>query len=342
VKTLLAALLFLQAGIALAFPETIRGQYQSCSACHVSPTGGGALHNYGRLTSEDFASFSQENAGQPLFGMVTLPDYVALGGDARYLDIRTKGGARTAFVMQNDVELALHVSPEVWVDASYGLYGPKGAKEYRRSYILWQPREWLHVRAGHYLLGYGLNLPDHTAATRSIGFGEGQETYNVELGVHNDKGELLLTGFAHDGSTIVLGSPGYTANQAGAGCAARLAVNVGKSAVLGASYMAQQEDVGPVQTAGPFAMFGITRQLYVLTEADRRMVYGERPTDVEYTEIGYEVLRGFHVQVTHEYEAANVPGLGLQWFPIPHVEFLARAKYQAGQWVGIFMAHFNW
>lgn len=343
-RFLLALLVYFQAEVAHAYPETIRGQYQSCASCHVSPSGGGALHNYGRLTSEDFASFTDESSGQPFFGLAPLPDWLVLGGDTRYVDIRTKGGGHTAFTMQNDFELALRLSPEVWVSANYGQYGPNGTKQYRRNYVLWQPREWVHVRVGHFTPSYGINFPDHTIATRQgLGFGSsGAETYSAELGLHSDLGDLTLTSMSRDGTTVELETPGYRATQIGSGVASRLAVNLGKSAQIGASYMAQgDEPESYTQSAGAFVSWGITRDLYLLSEGDR-VVFGDEHIDLSYTELGYEALRGFHVLLTHEYQAANVPGVTLQWFPFPHVELLARARYQADQWVGVFMAHFNW
>lgn len=344
VLTLAAAAFFaLASEVALAFPEMIRQSYQSCSSCHLSSAGGGATTAYGRMAGEDMASFAPENSGQLLLGAVAPPEHLVVGGDYRWIRIDAPG-FRKAFVMQNDAELGLKLSSEVWIDASFGRYGEAPKPESRRSYVLWTPADAVSVRAGHFMPAYGIMLPDHTAATRArLGFGEGQEAYAGELVLRGSLGEMFLTETVADGSSLTLGKdPNYQTSAQRPAYLARGSAFVGKAAVLGASYRLEADETGPgAETFGPFVLWGVTKELYLLSEWDRKSDKSDH-VDVSWTELGYELVRGLHVQATHEYDQGNRYGLGLQWFPFPHVETLARAKYQAGVWTTQVLFHLSW
>ena len=234
----LSVLVFLQAGIALGYPETIRHGYnKACSTCHVSPTGGGVTTDYGRMASEDFASFAPTESAGLLGGALPSVDWLKVGGDTRYMDLQTSGFHK-AFLMQNDVELALGTE-EVTFAATYGRYGDDGTPpESRRNYVLWRPSPYFSARAGRFFPAYGLGIPDHTAATRGpLGFGEGKESVNAELGGHADFGELFVTGAAGDGSLFRASKDdgSYQVVARGPGALVRASVFV-PNATLGASY----------------------------------------------------------------------------------------------------------
>ena len=106
-----------------AFPEMIRHGYASCVSCHVSPAGGGILTDYGReLSRELLATWSNEEENKPLYGMVTLPESVKLGGDIRAIQTYSdtpKIREGRFFLMQADIEAA-------WVSESFTLVGSTG------------------------------------------------------------------------------------------------------------------------------------------------------------------------------------------------------------------------
>ncbi|RYZ63714.1 MAG: hypothetical protein EOP05_23120, partial [Proteobacteria bacterium] len=52
---LLSAVTFVGAN-AEAYPDLIRHNYVNCTTCHVSPTGGGAMTEYGRAMSHELLS----------------------------------------------------------------------------------------------------------------------------------------------------------------------------------------------------------------------------------------------------------------------------------------------
>ena len=48
-----------------AFPEMVRHNYSNCSSCHVSPSGGGVLTQYGReLSSAILSIWGAENENE--------------------------------------------------------------------------------------------------------------------------------------------------------------------------------------------------------------------------------------------------------------------------------------
>ncbi|MEQ1666480.1 MAG: hypothetical protein ABL927_14015, partial [Bdellovibrionales bacterium] len=55
-------LLLFYAASSFAFPEMIRHGYVNCTACHISPGGGGALTQYGRKLSRELLSVTSKKA----------------------------------------------------------------------------------------------------------------------------------------------------------------------------------------------------------------------------------------------------------------------------------------
>ncbi len=345
---LIAVLIWLTASVvALGYPENTRLGYSSCGSCHVSPTGGGALTAYGRSAGEELAAYSYEGAGR-VAGLVDLPAWLSVGGDYRGVSVHSPTNSRSLF-MQADLELAAEIAPHVWVDVSGGVYGPDKRGETRRNYLLWAPAEWVSVRVGKFFAGYGLGLPDHTASVRGpLGFGEGHETYNLELALTSPWGQLLVTD-TFGGDEAVTGTPaGYRVRANEPGCAARAAVYLGTKAQVGASYWFHSSTEQDELVAGPFVNVGVTRNLYVLAEADRHTVTSTfapvtpPPFDVTYTEVGYELTPGVHVQALHQYNAGSSWGVGVQLFPVPHAELVGRVTWEGGTWSSLVMTHTYW
>lgn len=342
-NALIALLVFLGADIAVAYPENVRLGYRVCGACHVAPGGGGVLKEYGRGAGEELATYAPTGAGR-LFGAV--PDYekVQVGGDTRYLALPS---LKKAFLMQADGEVAVHASREVTFAGSVGEYGPEREIQSRRSYVMWQPNDNFAARFGEFFPQYGIGFQDHTLATREgLGLGEGREMVAAELSYRDDYSELFLTAASNGGDSDLAMNAGasYRMTSSGFNYLARAATYVGRATVGGSWWTAQGPEGEPAtHTFGPFVMWGVTRELYLLAEWDRRFKYVRgAATDVATAEVGYEVYRGIHVQLTDEYERGNIPGVGLQFFPVPHVELYARMKYERGAWTPLLMAHTNW
>jgi hypothetical protein len=341
------AALLVMTQMALAFPEnSARLGYTSCNSCHVSPTGGGILTEYGRGTSEELATFTTEGSGKLFGGAVPMPKWLLVGGDTRFINIKGEQFQKS-FLMQSDIEAAAKVTDQVTVVGSVGMYGDEGKREVRRNYILWTPSENASWRVGKFLPAYNLMSADHTAAHRSIGWGEGSETLNLEGIRREPYGELVATAYVRGNETITADDSGYKVGGNEAGGLTRLSAYLGDSVVLGGSYWyAFTPNVETKHTAGVFTNLGVTRDLYVLAEYDRQYSLptgGLEPAhrDVTYTEVGYEVWKGVHLQATHEYNDGNQYGVGLQLFPLPHYEIYARSKRVGESWTHTLLFHLN-
>ena len=174
---------------ASAYSWMIRHEYSGCVPCHADPSGGGLLTAYGRAQGEILLRTQYgkqvEDPGKLaefLFGVVTLPDALLLGGDAREAALSVKPEGQPAikdiFLMQGDLEGQLSVS-RVRANASLGFsqegaFGAsltRGSKNNIVSRVHWlgvdlgDDNQFL-IRAGRMNLPFGLRTVEHVAWTR--------------------------------------------------------------------------------------------------------------------------------------------------------------------------------
>src|SRR5665213_92015 len=98
VTACLILLQFLSPKVAMAFPEMIRHGYVNCTSCHVSPSGGGVLTQYGRQLSGDLLSMAATEKETPfLHGLVQTPEWLLGGGDFRAVEIYRNTPQVTAY-----------------------------------------------------------------------------------------------------------------------------------------------------------------------------------------------------------------------------------------------------
>ena len=102
--------------LGLAAPAAAYPQFQlssgsaRCSQCHISPVGGGLLTQWGAEESSD--TLTPGGDGRFLHGLVTLPEWLQLGGDFRVAALAndvgsTEGTELAAFPMQADIGAAI-------------------------------------------------------------------------------------------------------------------------------------------------------------------------------------------------------------------------------------------
>jgi hypothetical protein len=340
VKWLILALASLLATPALGFVEMVRLGYNGCASCHVSPTGGGALTAYGRSVSEETSSWAREGDGQLFNNVFTTPDWLAVGGDTRYVGVSTPDFERH-FLMQEDVEVGVRPVRYLWLVASGGWYGEGLRKESRRHYLLWTPSKFWSVRLGKFFPAYGVLQPDHTVSVRqALGWREGAETINAELYVHSDVGEVFVTQSSRDPQASSLDHGSYAFNSSESSTIVRAAKYLGRTAQLGASYWYCVTPDETWHAGGLYGIWGITRDLYLTAEADYKAAL--TPVTATWTELGYELVRGVHVKASHELtDETHRYGIGAQWWPMPHYELLLRGKWQEGVWAYTAMIHLN-
>jgi hypothetical protein len=193
--------------VAAAYPQFTLSRQTTCSACHVSPAGGGLLDGMGPITAEDESTFGGD--GGFLEGKVTLPEWLKVGGDVRFAVGGSDNGGGykgSAFPMQLETYAAITKGP-ITGYATVGLTNASEAADalqLREHWVMWRAgqegsAEGLYVRAGRFMPVYGLRLAEHPLYVRRYGgaplYGE---TYGATVGYVTDSVEAHLTGFLAD------------------------------------------------------------------------------------------------------------------------------------------------
>src|SRR5436190_21692104 len=82
-SAIVTLVVLLGAGRAYAYPQFELAKDQSCSGCHISPTGGGLLGENGEVVAESISMFGTNPAF--MYGKIRPPvDWLTVGGDLRY------------------------------------------------------------------------------------------------------------------------------------------------------------------------------------------------------------------------------------------------------------------
>ncbi|MFZ5893497.1 MAG: hypothetical protein ACOY0T_20720 [Myxococcota bacterium] len=201
VQPLFIALILFLVGLAAprpahAFAWTLRHGYQQCNACHVDPSGSGALTRYGRGVGEeafhtrwfaDTGSADEDEDGARIagfaFGAVKLPKALVLQADARYMRLTQK--VEGAPLMKRDIWMQLDFAAALKLGhfTAFGVlgYAPEGGRAAAltagRTDNLISRTHWLgygfandslQLRAGRMNLPFGLRIPEHTSWVRSF------------------------------------------------------------------------------------------------------------------------------------------------------------------------------
>jgi hypothetical protein len=296
--------------------------------------------------SEFLSSSAFKDEEKTLYGAIgntPLDETFYVGGDSRYLYL--KDGR--AFWMQNDVELAVFPAKNLALVGSVGVYHgeEKLEVESRRNYLLFLYNENITVRAGRFFPAYGIMLEDHTAATRSgLGWDEGRETYNFEVSLKNEHGEIFLSPIlGGTDNNVRMRSRGYTLQGDQKGFAGRAALYLGKGSLAGVSVLGLQHLTpggGYTAAGGVFGILGISQDVYTLIEADILEVDRERSV-LAFSQVGYEIVRGLHLQAQYQrYATSNEIGGRVQWFMRPHLEVVTAYAWRAGIPRALILLHY--
>lgn len=338
-KIFCLVLLFLS-GSAQAFPEMTAHGYVNCTTCHLSPSGGGLLTEYGRSLSKDLLSMSSANHEEGLLhGAVKTPSWLLAGGDVRaiqtYLNTpQTKQGE--FFLMQ--AELAAAVKFAKWaLAATFGIKGGPDEVEDRNQtysrvhYLMYQADDTKSIRVGRFMPQYGLNEANHTIPTRDgLGFGEQKETYNVEASYLGESGDFFLT--------AISGRPDDSSLDPEKGFALSTSLNFWDRNKVGLSAYHGRNKSEDRWLAGIWGIFSFTKKTFLLSEFDHqwetRLGSPESSTRglASYQRLGYDVVQGFQIYATHQLSYLDFQNLdsrmdaygpGFDFFPRPHLEVRA-------------------
>lgn len=344
------------ASSAFAFPENVRHGYTNCVTCHVSPTGGGILTEYGRELSKELQSTWSAGNEQRFLYFYDMENPVTqwlnLGGDIRdaQVFIETPYNKSARFIrMQADLEMAVSYK-RFTADATYGFDGnaprdltvfsgspeqfnlPWASGISRRHYLMAHLTDELALRAGRFNMAYGINTPEHVISIkRGLGWDEGSETYNLEGSWIAQKWNVY--------ATAVFGRPDdEVINQTREkGAAVQVSRSLGENYKIGANVFKGTNIVHDRIVAGAFGDLGFTQSIYLLTELDWQQTTSKidqyvTTGMVNYQKLGWEFYKGFHLFGTEEFTQSDFSngqsishtyGFGIQMFPRPHFEILS-------------------
>jgi hypothetical protein len=198
---------------AAAYPQFQLSRDQTCTNCHISPSGGGLLTENGYNVAE--ASSQLGTPPEFMYGKVPQPSWLALGGDLRGATgyVRTPDDAFTLFPMQADLYVNLSYDafslqvtagarPATWVRGN-GTPALLDRFWVREHYVMWQQQpgtgQGLFARAGRFMPVFGLRFVEHPFYNRQYGGTPlYADTYGAAIEYVMPEWEAHLTGFIED------------------------------------------------------------------------------------------------------------------------------------------------
>ena len=337
-------ILVFRAGPAGAEPRFLSKQYNRCSSCHYSASGGGLLTPYGRaLSGQELATTKHVNAqpapegqvsGEEAFLFGAFGDRlgpVQLGVSLRPSHLHFESGAFSDsrnLLMNADVEGAYR--GHGWT--AYGEagrmpeIGSENAKLYSREHwVSYDSTRGIGIKVGRYMPAYGIHLADHTSFNRSdLGFDKYDQVYGVEVSRTSDKSLLQVSVSPGRAETIVNDDGGTSFNATG-----RLQVDVGANVVVVGSGLYRDGSTLEARhgAAGGAVGFASGRRVTVWTEGDAHMRSGGGGTSFVFVnETAVEAFRGVWFKVSPQGRTGTdlSPGvfrwnLGASLLPRAHV-----------------------
>lgn len=330
---------------AQAFPENVRHGYFSCTACHVSPSGGGVLTPYGRsLSAELMSTWGTAKTAGFLFtdnesekAPAWFRAAILLRGVQTYVN-SPKVEKATSIPMQADVETGIDTEKlAIIVTAGFRSSQSVGASQNlteffsRRHYVLYRFSDSWSARAGKFPFSFGLNEPDHITATRrGLGWDEGTESYNVEFNLQQEKLQATISGVSD------------TTDNRGAKHDKAIALTsntlIGEHSKAGFSLYSGEQDLYRRIVFGPQWILQLTPSLFLNSEFfwQRKVLKIPNSNQLSgyatFHRLGYELTKGLvpflqfdraDLDDTDTTQRFTTYGGGIQWLPYSHFEFLS-------------------
>lgn len=330
-------------GTVHAFPEMVRHGYINCTACHVSPAGGGLMSPYGRSMSKEILSrWSYESEENLLNGAIQSAEIhswingtrdvgLNIGGDVRYIQLYRNSQVLEQgkfFPMQRDMEAAFRFY-RVTVAANYGIQYEPGEDTFdsRRSYVMYQATDELSIRAGRFLPIFGVMVPDHYANfKRGLGFDQGRERDTAEINYIKDRWQATVS-FAKSPKSV-------SDNQEEKAFTGQLNYAFADKYKAGMSYWQGDFEASRRQIYALHSIWGFSHEVYAISEIDyqtTKALATDRTTQAlfYFQRVGYEFTRGLHLigqidggksDLDNNITETFSYGLGLNFYPRPHFE----------------------
>jgi hypothetical protein len=328
---------------AYGFPELSRHGYSNCTACHLSPAGGGALTLYGRELSKELLSHSGAK-GEQYFAYNAIPsisknEKVLLSAYIRGLQVlRDNNSMSEARIipMQADAEAAYNAKD--W--AVLGSIGrqeirsgleSKGHLFSRRHYLLIRPDKKQNIRVGKFLKSVGLGDPNHYSFVRKdLNFDFDTESYNIEYSYLSDKWNFFAT-YITD-----LKTDNYFRHLE-KGLALNSSFNILEKNKLGFSFYHGSDSRNQRNILGSWGIVSFSKQLFLMSEVDfqfqkRNEESKTRKGHVMSHRLSYEIIKGVipfvsldqkYLDFSNKQTELHSIGIGGQFYPRPHFELVA-------------------
>ncbi|HEY1534405.1 MAG TPA: hypothetical protein VGF76_10310, partial [Polyangiaceae bacterium] len=342
---------FLAPRRAQAYPWMIRHDYTGCATCHVDPSGGGVLTEYGAAQGDillrtrygaSAADPDETSAAGFLWGAVKPPDWFLPSGSLRTLALVDKVGSAgfgsQLILMQADVRAAI-------VKGGFRAYGSLGfvnvdgsaasvsgglvSREYWAGWSFAQ--DSLLLRAGRIDLPFGIRQIEHVFYVRTSSRTDVNDTqqHGVSLAYSGGllRGEVMAIAGNYQISPDVYRERGYSAY-------AEIAPLSNAAFGLSSLVTHAQRDIQILvpntrQAHGAFARWAPLRPLALLAEADFIAQSGNSSSGyATMLQADVEPTQGVHLIATGENmkEGGTVAGtswsgwLGAGWFFAPHAD----------------------
>ncbi len=349
---LVALLVALLPGPAHAYPWMIRHGYTNCAQCHVDPSGGGVLTDYGRAQGEILVrtqyTKSTEDPGKEaefLFGLLPLPEPLLLQADVRSMLIPQPGNVRL-ILMQADARAAVVAGPFVasgtlgavseggqsaWVTSNTASGWNLVAREYWAG--ITPAKGWM-IKAGRMNLPFGIRSENHIlytrSATRTTTNDDQQLGASVSYASKRFRAEVMGIAGNYQVRPDVFRERGYSFY---ATWAPEKTVELGVSSLLTVAG-ADVDTLAPRtrQAHGVFTRFAPIDPLAILAEADLLLSNDDGTAStglVGNAVVDWEPTQGLHVMGVGGYcdpsfadpaAPAWTGGGAVQWFLAPRVD----------------------
>jgi hypothetical protein len=318
-----------------------------CGQCHVGPAGGGLLTGYGRDALTD--DIARAGNGGFLHGLVEPPSWLLLGGDFRGAAGITRDGSDASpegllFPMQGDLYSQFRVGSFSAL-VTLGMRGTARGQTTqvldrvgsREHYLMWRPgTQGVFVRAGRFMLPYGLRLAEHPSYVRRFGGSNlEEEPLGISGGFSTSEHDLHVTLFTQAPLRCI----GIGCAKAGAGVLYER--RVGERSALGAQARAIifPAEIGYRQAGGGIlgkhAFEHMPLLLLAELDYDAKVISEAGYTNHQVVaHLGASLIptRGLVLTTTAEAFAADLATPGatrsagsfqLQFFPWAHVELIS-------------------
>lgn len=316
--------------LALSFPDLIRHNYVSCRTCHVAPSGGGVLTDYGRaLSAELVSTWGSEREAQIFHGASASdkkPEWLIVGGQARVLQLHKETPTvqrGSTIPMQFEIDLGIRKNEWTFVSSFFKI----DALERRvkpslvRAYGMYQNDEGFSARLGKFAPHFGILVPYHTLATRdSLGFGRESEREMGEIGWLKDSWEVSM-GLGQESK---VGSKDRTNNSFAVG---QINWSFYDSGRLGAGYF-NNSDRNMLSLQG---LFGFRERFTYLSEFVFLETKSHKTRGIaHFSQFLWEQEKGvvwyliedyLKADLNDDFTLSNSYGLGLRLNPRPHFDF---------------------